>query len=82
MGETSTSDLLGAAGAGDQRAFVALVRSQGPRIYTIAFRGSIRLYGLPAGDCRVRVCSEARDPCEKGVMIELGRTATLVAEVQ
>jgi hypothetical protein len=44
------------------------------------FRGSIRLYGLPAGDCRVRVGSEGRDPVEKSVKIEPGRTAVLVVE--
>jgi len=46
------------------------------------FQGTITLPGLPAGDCRVRVGSEGRDPVEKGVKIEPGRTATtIVVEV-
>jgi RNA polymerase sigma-70 factor (ECF subfamily) len=38
MAETSTSDLIAAASAGDKAAFAALVRSQAPRLYAIASR--------------------------------------------
>ncbi len=47
---------------------------------TRRFRGAVFLYGISAGECRVRVSSEGGKTVEKNCRIESGRTASLLIE--